>query len=372
MKYFVLFITSMSANLALASNQNLHLDHFKIYNHDSLVFTPKRSLKTMGTQSDHSCRAQIRSKTCLVRPTRPGEENKPRECLVEKNLDTAILELEKLYDSYPNFLQKVFCSLSAIYIEKEFFGTAYAGITHDGTQAVMGIRESAIVPAENEAPISMSRWISWKEQLSWGGQRSGYPVRDDLVKVDVAMNSNGANDFLFFVVAHEFGHIIDFSNLANATTCSSDSQLCLPNPASWTELSWKSQKMDYSFPYPAEDPWGLMQWELLPDAIFQHRIELCFYACPANHGAPEKMFPLYESLQASSLLTTYSATNPWDDFAEAVAFYAGVEYADMQYMVRLPSGHVFDLTEKYKNSEIYRLKREWLEHFFAREDLRYP
>src|SRR5689334_2147175 len=79
------------------------------------------------------CRARIKKVVCLVEPEPSktagagiaGADPKSRSCLPGGDAYAAPFEI--LYDHYPPVLQKVFCSLGKIYIEKEFFGTAYGG-----------------------------------------------------------------------------------------------------------------------------------------------------------------------------------------------------------------------------------------------------
>jgi hypothetical protein len=311
------------------------------------------------TFDEDSCRARIASVVCLVDPVIPGEETE-RPCLTDTDLGPAISSLQTIYDAYPQALKNVFCSLGRIYLEKKSVGTAYAGTTPDGSMAIMGFRADLLL---GEAP-SLSRWVSWKEQLSFGGSRD-YSVRDDLVKIESSSSlAAPASDFIYYVIAHEFGHILDFKLKVNDWSCNESGDTCTPKPASWPELSW-------SFSYPQkgqtpEDPWGLSAWEPNASAAFDHRSELCFYGCADGRGKPELMEPLYASLHQGSFLTTYSATNSWDDFAETVAFYAGTRYTNLSYTAVLPSGTRFDLVEKYLHSESFRAKREWVERFFEK------
>lgn len=61
----------------------------------------------------------------------------------------------------------MFCSLNYIFIEKEFFGTAYASPLKDSNGniigAMMGIRQSVL-----DENLNLETWASWKEQLSFG------------------------------------------------------------------------------------------------------------------------------------------------------------------------------------------------------------
>ncbi|MGZ3798435.1 MAG: hypothetical protein ACXVB1_18850 [Pseudobdellovibrionaceae bacterium] len=129
-------------------------------------------------------------------------------------------------------------------------------------------------------------------------------------------------------------------------------------------MSWEYYLPKYE---PTEsDPWSLLAFT--PNAIgtFTYREELCFYGCKPGHGNPAIMNPLYESIEQSNLLTTYSATNPWDDFAEATAFWAATSRYPTKYEAVLPNGDVYNLTEKYQRNIRYQPKREWLENFYLK------
>lgn len=353
------FVLGLSCALLAACSSEAPLEptpHFFVASKDSHWFDG-----ALGPQSfnEDACRSRISSIVCLVDPVVPGEKTK-RPCLTDTDLSPAVSSLQTIYDAYPKALKDVFCSLGRIYLEKKSVGTAYAGTTEDGSMAIMGFRADLLL---GEAP-SLSRWVSWKEQLSFGGARD-YSVRDDLVKIESSSTLEApASDFIYYVIAHEFGHILDFKLKVNDWSCNESGDTCTPRPASWPELSW-------SFSHPQqgqtpEDPWGLSAWVPNASAAFDHRMELCFYGCPEGHGRPELMAPLYESLHQGSFLTTYSATNSWDDFAETVAFYAGTRYTSLRYAAVLPSGARFDLVEKYLHSESFRAKREWVERFFEK------
>lgn len=349
----------VSSVFAATPHPDLHTDDFFIVPANSSIFQNTLKKNSNVFTSSQDCRAHIADIMCLVEPR--AEDSKPRECIVE-DLSISIQALQKVFDVLPAQLAAVFCKLDVLYVERNFIGTAYARM--DGTpggKAVMGIRESAL-----KGGFSLAKWISWKEQLSFGGDPAGYGSRDDLVKVEGAITlPNGANDFLFFVIAHEFGHIMDFSHSANQFACSddpTDPTPCLAKPGSWSALSW-----DFLLPLyepTAADPWGLNAWQLNSLGQFTDRNELCFYACAPSHGSVHKMVGLYNSLQQSNLLTTYSATNSYDDFAEATAFWAMAPYK-AKYVVSLPSGERHDLVDKFQNSVAYSSKRKWLENFYS-------
>lgn len=371
-----MFVTPLAiATLFVSSLASAHgapsaiADHFFVRPNADQLFHPRRAPAFRVFSEPTDCRAHIAEVICHVNPSQ--NDRVARECLQEKDLNPAVAQLQLVHDAFPPVLQRVFCSLDVIYVEKDFIGTAYAGLSDDGRQAVMGIRETALLPEAGQM-LSLSEWVSWKEQLSFGGTPMGYSHRDDLVKIDAEIASGEANDFLFFVIAHEFGHVLDFANRVNHFDCEADPARCEPAPGTWSKLSWRSYDHLYPDPPPASDPWALQQYQPLADADFLHRDQLCFYACPAGHGSKQKMEALYLSLQSSTLLTTYSATNPWDDFAEFVAFYAGVQRGPMRYDVLLPSGLRYDLASKFLHDPRLTAKRSWLEEFFERGSIRLP
>lgn len=370
MKHTIFFIIIIFVGSALAQANNFnHLqlsrakkitEDFFILPKDSNLFRHKNSRYRLNHTTN--CREHISQIMCLVEPQKEGQTG-PRNC-IQEDLSASIQSLQKVHDAFPPALAKVFCSLDTIYVERDFFGTAYAGKDEDSNKAIMGIRESAL--REN---FQLEKWISWKEQLSFGGHKQGYESKNDLVKVHAKIETpNNANDFLYFVIAHEFGHIYDFSNNVNSFDCTNpdSTDLCPAQKNTWSIFSWDFMLPNYESN--DNDPWGLLAF--IPNATgsFLYREELCFYGCREGHGNPTLMQDLYSSIQKSTLLTTYSATNPWDDFAEATAFWAAASKYPTQYEVILPSGEKFDLADKYKNSSLFKQKREWLEQFYFKFD----
>ena len=209
------------------------------------------------------CRDRIKTIMCLVNPGNPMTDTSPRECQAGGELYAPYFEA--LYDAYPPILQKMFCSLQVINIEKSFFGTAYAGLIEnkDGKilGAHMGIRKSVL-----DENLNLQTWASWKDQLSFGGISDSYSLTPGLPTIETISPQLGISDFLYFVVAHEFGHILDFSNNLNKmVNCTNETfhqenhPECLMEPSSWGGISWISDE----------------RTNLNND--FNHRKDLCFY-----------------------------------------------------------------------------------------------
>ncbi|MDD4976370.1 MAG: hypothetical protein PHY93_18575 [Bacteriovorax sp.] len=302
-----------------------------------------------------SCRDHIKEIMCLVDPMKEDEDIKNRPCL--EGGQSYAIHFEQLYDNYPPALQKMFCSLKRIYIENQFFGTAYASLMYDtnGNRdgALIGIRKSVL-----DESLSLATWASWKEQLSFGGVTDSYTVTPDLPHVTTSSNSK-ANDFLYFVITHEFGHLFDFSNNLNE-------QINCPEPT--PENEDPECKM-------AEGSWGAISWETdrkpKPINEFQNRSGLCFYVCEGKTLNKADVPGLYESLLKTDFVSTYSATQIWDDFAESLAYFTIDQKLASRYMLNTKQGKYYDSISKL-SSPIFATKSQYLKNFLERTDILYP
>ena len=316
---------------------------------------PKQKLMTLEI-AETNCRENIRQVICLVEPVKEGEEFENRKCI--EGGDSYAPHFEKIYDNYPPLLQKMFCSLKHLYIEKIFFGTAYASTTTDQdgkpNGAVMGIRQSVL-----DEQLSLQTWTSWKEQLSFGGVKDTYTITPNLPQVTTSSNVQ-VNDLLYFILAHEFGHMFDFANSVNqfddCSTPDSDDEepLCDAEENSWSALSWATNltpKVEFNFSL---------------------RSKLCFYFCNAeNKLSVVDVHLVYESLSKTNFISTYAATNPYDDFADSLAYYVIDQKLNSSYVLDTKQNQTYDSMTKLKDP-IFRSKYEYIENFLNKPDIKYP
>lgn len=315
--------------------------------------SPKKLPPVRSTQV---CRDHIQKVVCLVEPVKKGESFVNRPCL--QGGEKYARPFEELYDTFPPVMQKMFCSLEHIYIEKVFFGTAYAGLGKDengnSTGARMGIRQSVL-----DESLSLTTWSSWKEQLSFGGETKSYTYSDDLPQI-VTKTDARVSDFLYFLVAHEFGHLFDFANNLNQ-------QIDCPEVHS-DEDEFPECKM-------AENSWGSLSWitdrEPKVENAFPLRDRLCFYDCKNNHLRKSDVFDVYDSLAQTNFISTYATGQPWDDFAESLAYFLMDQKLDSQFFIDTRQGKTFDVKLKLK-SPIFAPKRDYLEKFLNDPNLVYP
>ena len=301
-----------------------------------------------------TCREQIKKAICLVDPMKDDENFKTRRCL--DGGQSYASYFESLYDNYPPALQKMFCSLNRIFIERQFGGTAYASTIDDdqgnSNGAIIGIRKSAL-----DESLSLSTWSSWKEQLSFGGITDSYTVTPDLPQV-ITSSTSRTNDFLYFVITHEFGHLFDFANELNKQTNCPDSEEdelpeCNMAVGSFGEISWKTNQ------------------QIKSESDFINSKGLCFYSCEGKTLNKADVPDLYNSLYRSNFISTYSASNPWDDFAESLAYYMIDKNLNAQYILDTKQVQHYDSISKLSDP-VFNAKLKFIEDFLKRSDIIYP
>jgi hypothetical protein len=309
-------------------------------------------------QRPTDCRENIRQAICLVDqvdPKTPGsaDENSSltRPCDPVHSIDY-VPAFEALYDSYPPQFQKMFCSLRRIFVERGFFGSAYAGsfTDSDGKRlegAVIGVRQSLI-----EHPFSISAWASWKEQLNFGGDPKDYALKLPFPKFEIPGESS--SDFMSFVFAHEFGHLFDFKNNVNQFKGDPEcfkTESCPAVAGTWTSLSWSTESSHS------------------PTSRFSNSSALCFYDCKTTLS-PALIPDVYEAFFGSNFISTYSSTNPYDDFAEMLAYYYLRTTLKKSVLLSYSEAKTVDATDRLQAPAL-KEKLDYVEKFL-RESPQYP
>lgn len=298
------------------------------------------------------CRAHIKEAMCLVTKWEEGQDPLDRQCL--SGGESYAHYFETLHDQFPAPLQKVFCTLQRIFVEQEFFGSAFAGQIKNAQGevlgSIMGIRQSLL-----DEKMTLERWAGWKEQLSFGGEPSRYETRPHLPLVQTKNARSSVNDFLFFVVAHEFGHIFDFANNLNATeNCDNthpEDPECDLAKGSFGAISWESTHRPL-----AEN--HFYRWE-----------DFCFYSCQTYVPVAEAA-AVYHSFWPSTFVSLYASREPWNDFADTLGYHLLFQKLAASYSIHVGKA-VWDIQEKYASLSM-KEKREYVEKFLNRSDIIYP
>jgi hypothetical protein len=317
------------------------------------VLVVKRSADYHRMVRSSDCRQNIEKVICLVDPMVQGQESNDRPCLA--GAEKYVRPFQDLFDRFPRHLQKMFCSLDKIFIEKNFYASAYATLIVDANDKPIGggigIRQDFL-----DNRIGLNHWSSWKEQLNFGGDPLTYDVNKTLQRVHSSLP--GFSNFLYFVVAHEFGHLFDFANSLNRfDDCNfNNGQItgtCTAAKGSWTALSWKTIKND---PIDGDD--------------FPLRSSLCFYGCNGHAINPSQMGELYSSLFATNFISVYGAQNMMEDLADTHAYYTVHKYLRPHYSIELQNGQSFNFMKRIESSEL-KPKVDFWEAFLS-NDPKYP
>ncbi|MBO9668633.1 MAG: hypothetical protein J7501_17680, partial [Bdellovibrio sp.] len=294
--------------------------------------TESSSIKRIGNSSDffeiasesHSeadlswvrptdCRANIAKILCEVNAQVEGENILSRKCLGGEEQYQA--NIEAIYDGLDDMNQKMFCSLRRIFIEREFFGSGYASVlsrknangqTESLPGAIMGLRKSIL----KKSPSLMSL-LNWKEQGNFVKVTEQFIAPLEFPVYE----STTPPPLLQYILAHEFGHLFDFAN--GVTQVENSIENC--ENQTLNEENDHPQKCKPSM---RKGSFGSFSWKNLDSPLlekdFYGRNRLCFYRCK-TFMTNDEMLKLYQGLAASDFISTYAATNPLDDFAEAWA-----------------------------------------------------
>lgn len=308
------------------------------------------------------CRAHIAAIVCLVEPDWQSlalgelpDNSVARPCLPGSS--SYAEPFEAIYDKVPPLLQRMFCSLKKIYIEKELFASAYADTDYrfndelemqtDG--AYLGVKLATL-----GTTLSYAQWSTWKEQLSFGGNQRPSLVSSPQLPQVHSKNPQPFNALLYAHVVHEFAHLFDTANDINAyESCEQEdgSRVCTFQKDSWATFSWIDSK------------------RVRPEQNFKNRKKLCFYKCETGTIDPSAAPRLYEDLDRSNFIDAYAATHFREDFADTFEIYMITQHLGSS--VSLVSGRSYDLGERLL-SERLRPKLAFIENFLASPHIKYP
>lgn len=362
MKFLVFFTLALffakaahaNSHFTFANKKTQYKSHSFYITSSSEVSKNNKSFKPFSfIQQMPNCKSKIKTLMCLVDPVLDNQGSSERECL--SGGEQYAVDFENLYDNLPVSLQKVFCSLNVIYIEKDLATTAYAGasLDSDGNKdgAFMGVNKSIL-----DHDLNLKQLASWKEQLSFGGIQQDYQITPSLPIIKTSSNTS-INDMLFFITTHEFGHILDFSNnLNNFTSCEfkDNNYFCNePKSDSWTELSWITNKTPLS-----KDE-------------FKFRNKLCFYWCNGDHIQGSEISSLYNSIYYnSSFLSIYASISPWEDFADSFAYFLLEKHLNSSYIITYDNVEL-NIIDKL-HSEQFAPKYNFIDDFLTRAKIIYP
>jgi hypothetical protein len=93
--------------------------------------------------------------------------------------------------------------------------------------------------------------------------------------------------------------------------------------------------------------------------------------CENSFILKDSINKLYTDLYFSNFISTYSATQPWDDFADSLAYYLLNRNLASKYIIETKQGITFDILMKMK-MPVWAEKYKYLTNFLERNDIIYP
>lgn len=270
----------------------------------SLIIT---SFPTYGTSSLNDCREKISDVVCLVDPvddSNPYADRYSRPCLdgTEKYIKT----FERHFDSSSQLIQRMYCSLDKIWIEKSLHTTAYAVPIKDYSNQLVagavGFSQKFI-----DADPKIESWLQEKEESSFGKNNF----------ISYIVSNPKKMSALHYAINHEFGHLFDYAN---------NIQEIWPKDESFT--------------------WAR---------------ELCFYSCAGDYLSPTKAKDVFKSLLISPFPSTYASTGPKEDWAETFALIHAQDEKGLRLKVKIDND-IFDLAG-HLESPLLKQKRDLFRQF---------
>jgi len=124
-----------------------------------------------------------------------------------------------------------------------------------------------------------------------------------------------------------------------------------------------------------EGSWGAISWrsDSAPKSEneFPNRKGLCFYWCEGSPLPATYVTQLYEDLHETDLISIYATTQPWDDFADSLAYFLMYRNLGSSYLIDTKDGNRFDIMNKLA-SPLWVKKFKYLERFLEAENIIYP
>jgi hypothetical protein len=278
---------------------------------------------------------------------RQGIPDKPEAAQVSPEfLHDVYQALDEMPDALKHHLGQ---RLIGIYFAKNMGGTGYTELVYDDNmKPVAGV---VVLDADVLAARTANEWAEWKESSPFKPQ-AGYGLH---MQIEAA-EQNTRKDAIQYILLHEFGHVVSIGQqlvpLWDMPANEADR-----GHYSFYELSWIARRA-------ARD--GESAYVSLFDANFPQRDKLVFYFGPKLNASD--MAATYEGLERTNFATLYSATNPFDDFAEALANYVHVVSMNKPYRITIYNdGKAVKTYESCWAHPRCAAKRRMLEQFLKRD-----
>lgn len=275
------------------------------------------------------CKAHISNIICEVEAPETEAErfDVGRKCL-SVNTDRHRDQIVKAYLLYPEFIQRQFCSLKKIYIEREYTEPSWSKAVDENTprQIIIGIKKSDL-----DRGMSLQDFNSWYEQQTFGG--SNTELKSGLPTVKVSPADMSQQPYVVFRLLHELAHSFDY------------------------QYRYNRAKDDQGF----KDSWTTIYWDevntLKPKHNFSYRNQICLLNCNSKYITASKANTVYQQIQKSGFVSLASTVDAKEDFAESFTYYVMKKYMKTSFVIEankksFPVDKVLN-GKKFKDKKIY-------------------
>jgi hypothetical protein len=256
--------------------------------------------------------------------------------------------LMRIYDETPDMMRVSLCSLDRIFLSNQIPSTAFASSIVDSNGVMVGGYVGFRKESFLKQPSSLAL-MTWKEQLAFGGSSQFLSNDPTLVQMNYNLKMEALDaDGLFYVLMHELGHLIDFNNGINMGSRQVSNR---PSSMAWKNLSWLSDASP------------------LAEAKFLMQDQFCFYNCEKALDIANAI-EIYSSLSKSGFVTSYSGTNPIEDFAEFWAWHLALKYKNAEFIAEVPGSGKIDLTHSWPQNQLIQKKLAFIDQLWNSSTLK--
>ena len=206
--------------------------------------------------------------------------------------------------------------LAGIYFVKDLGSTGYSELVLDSaSKPVAGfIALDAALLARQTA----NAWATWKENTAFKSQ-SGYRLD---AEIETAGHDNRRNA-IQYILLHELSHIVAINENIHPDWTVEPKNVRSTEPFPFFRLSWSIDTAGN-------------RYVTIFDAKFPQRKDVVYYLDPKLGAA--QMVATYANLERTNFPTLYAATNPFDDFAEALTTYVHTVLMKKPFAIRIYAG----------------------------------
>lgn len=266
-----------------------------------------------------------------------GFPNKPFRPKQDKVL---LAEVQQAVLSMPESVRKLVArKLVAIVLIGDLGSSGYSEIVHDE----LGNPATGFIALDVHAiDRKANDWATWKENSPF--------ALDGKIKLTATIEEDDQNNrvqTIQYILLHEIGHIIAIGENFH--------------PPWDKEVTSKEDLKQYPF---ASISWSFNEPDNKVDLLGTHDGFGCYpvYYYTKRPTVPLlKALPCYKALEKTSLISLYSGTNPFDDFAETFAYYVHVVLLGKPWRIKIfDSAHVYQYEPNW-NDNRFKAKKQILE-----------